>query len=170
MGVIIMCGSWEWSCITSNLSSGRWFSERTRGRNEDDTSSVDVVQAWNTRDISAQMELILHCEALGRSTWWVPVHFKEIWEFFNNSYEHTDLVYQVSLMIKRLVNNTMHEGQSATKFLDGWKVLLDEVLIFKDGNLREVSAHAFVGSSSHYLEGFYYYSGNIPNSITKLGG
>lgn len=53
---------------------------------------------------------------------------RDIWIFFEKCYQHTDLVYQVSL-IKRLVNTNMSEGQAAAKFLDTWQALLDEVLL-----------------------------------------
>ena len=100
-----------------------------RPKEEDDKSNVDALQAWDTRNICAQMKLILHCE--NRQVQMVRTLStpKFIWKIFNNNYEHIDFVYQVSL-IKALVNNTMQEGQSATKFLDGWQALLDEVLIF----------------------------------------
>lgn len=74
------------------------------------------------------MEIILHLgdrqvqmvRTLGTS--------QAIWDFLRTTFEHTDLVYQVTL-IKRLLNMSMDEGQSATKFVDEWQTLLDEVIV-----------------------------------------
>ena len=66
---------------------------------------------WKAQDTSAQMELILHCNDRQVQMVRTLKSAREIWLFFEKSYQHTDLVYQVSL-IKRLVNTYMSEGQS----------------------------------------------------------
>lgn len=53
---------------------------------------------------------------------------KLIWDFFRSTYEHTDLVSQVTL-IKKLINLSMEDGQNVTQFLDEWQGLLDETAV-----------------------------------------
>ena len=74
------------------------------------------------------MELILHCNDRQVQMVRTLKSAREIWLFFEKSYQHTDLVYQVSL-IKRLVNTNMSKDQATAKFLENWQALLDEVLI-----------------------------------------
>lgn len=89
---------------------------------------AEALKEWKMKDISAQTEIIGQCA--DRQVQMVrTLHTAHaIWHFFAQSYEHTDLIYQVSL-IKRLVNSNMSEGQATAKFLDTWQALLDEVLI-----------------------------------------
>ena len=87
-----------------------------------------ALKEWKIKDINAQTELIGHCADRQVQMVRNMSTARAIWNFFAQSYEHTDLIYQVSL-IKRLVNSNMNEGQSTTKFLDSWQALLDEVLI-----------------------------------------
>ncbi|MCO5547043.1 hypothetical protein L7F22_000484 [Adiantum nelumboides] len=87
-----------------------------------------VLAEWTTKDNIAHMEIILHCGDRQVQMVRSLKLAEALWSFFQKTYEHTDLVYQVSL-IKRLVNTNMQEGQSATKFVDAWQALLDEVII-----------------------------------------
>ena len=86
-----------------------------------------VPAEWTTKDNTAHMEIILHCGDRQVQMVRSLKSAEAIWSFFQKTYEHTDLVYQVSL-IKRLMNSSMQEGQSATKFVDTWQALLDEVI------------------------------------------
>ncbi|MCO5584117.1 hypothetical protein L7F22_038040 [Adiantum nelumboides] len=87
-----------------------------------------VAAEWTAKDNTAHMEIILHCGDRQVQMVRSLKSAEAIWSFFQKTYEHTDLVYQVSL-IKRVVNTNMQEGQSATKFVDAWQALLDEVII-----------------------------------------
>ncbi|MCO5581901.1 hypothetical protein L7F22_035790 [Adiantum nelumboides] len=80
-------------------------------------SSVET--EWTVKDNTTHMEIILHCGDRQVQMVRSLTSTQAIWSFFQKTYEHTDLVYQVSL-IKRLVNTNMQEGQSATKFVDAW--------------------------------------------------
>ncbi|MCO5580186.1 hypothetical protein L7F22_034053 [Adiantum nelumboides] len=97
-------------------------------KDEDSTSLDDTYDAWHSKNNSAKMELILHCQDRQVQMVKKLTTANAIWKFFEKNYEHTDLVYQVSL-IKKLVNTTMQEGQSSSKFLETWQILLDEVLV-----------------------------------------
>ncbi|MCO5570496.1 hypothetical protein L7F22_024218 [Adiantum nelumboides] len=97
-------------------------------KDEDSTSLDDTYDAWHSKNNSAKMELILHCQDRQVQMIKKLTTANAIWKFFEKNYEHTDLVYQVSL-IKKLVNTTMQEGQSSSKFLETWQILLDEVLV-----------------------------------------
>lgn len=92
------------------------------------TAKHDAFKAWQAKDINAQMELILHCQDRQVQMVRTLTTAQAIWKHFANSYEHTDLIVQVSL-IKKLVTTNMAERQSSTKFLDDWQVILDGVLI-----------------------------------------
>ena len=92
------------------------------------TGEVDAYKGCQAKDINAQMELIWHCQDRQVQMVRTLTTAQAIWKHFEHSYEHTDLIYQVSL-IKKLVNTNMAEGESSTKFLDAWQVTLDEVLI-----------------------------------------
>lgn len=89
---------------------------------------ADILKSWQTKDINAQTEIIGHYADRQVQMVRSMSSAQAIWNFFQKSYEHTDLIYQVSL-IKRLVNSNMQEGQNTAKFLDTWQALLDEVLI-----------------------------------------
>ncbi|MCO5581894.1 hypothetical protein L7F22_035783 [Adiantum nelumboides] len=116
-----------------------------------------VAAEWTAKDSTAHMEIILHCGdrqvQMIRSLKSAPA----IWSFFQKTYEHTNLVYQVSL-IKRLVNTNMQEGQSATKFVDAWQALLDEVIISGTGHPGDITNHDFVGSLSILLAGIHHHT------------
>ncbi|MCO5559277.1 hypothetical protein L7F22_012873 [Adiantum nelumboides] len=97
-------------------------------KDEDSTSLDDTYDAWHSKNNSAKMELILHCQDRQVQMVKKLTIANAIWKFFEKNYEHTDLVYQVSL-IKKLVNTTMQEGQSSSKFLETWQILLNGVLV-----------------------------------------
>ncbi|MCO5595191.1 hypothetical protein L7F22_049230 [Adiantum nelumboides] len=88
------------------------------------TDAVGLAR-WQQKDLAARMEIIVHLgdchvqlvRALSTSN--------AVWKLLRSSYEHTDLVTQVTLL-KRLVNSTMNEGQSATQFIDDWQKILDD--------------------------------------------
>ncbi|MCO5547147.1 hypothetical protein L7F22_000589 [Adiantum nelumboides] len=65
---------------------------------------------------------------IDKCKWYGLLNQQKLYGLSFRTHEHTDLVYQVSL-IKRMVNTNMQEGQSATKFVDAWQALLDEVII-----------------------------------------
>ncbi|MCO5581900.1 hypothetical protein L7F22_035789 [Adiantum nelumboides] len=83
-----------------------------------------VETEWMAKDNTTHMEIILHCGDRQVQTVWSVTSAQAIWSFFQKTYEHTDLVYQVS-PIKRLMNTNIQEGQSATKFVNAWWALLD---------------------------------------------
>ncbi|MCO5600211.1 hypothetical protein L7F22_054321 [Adiantum nelumboides] len=75
-----------------------------------------VLAEWTTKDNTPHMEIILHCGDRIVQMVQSLKSAEAIWSFFQKTYEHIDLVYQV-ILIKRLVNTNM-QGQSATKFVD----------------------------------------------------
>ncbi|MCO5565027.1 hypothetical protein L7F22_018697 [Adiantum nelumboides] len=89
------------------------------------TTDAAGLARWQQKDLAARMEIIIHLgdrqvqlvRALSTSN--------AVWKLLRSSYEHTDLVTQVTLL-KRLVNSTMNEGQSATQFIDDWQKILDD--------------------------------------------
>ncbi|MCO5581892.1 hypothetical protein L7F22_035781 [Adiantum nelumboides] len=87
-----------------------------------------VETEWMAKDYTTHMEIILHCGDRQVQTVWSVTSAQAIWSFFQKTYEHTDLVYQVSPIL-RLMNTNIQEGQSATKFVNAWWALLDEVII-----------------------------------------
>ncbi|MCO5594467.1 hypothetical protein L7F22_048497 [Adiantum nelumboides] len=75
-------------------------------KDEDLISLDDTYDAWHSKNNSAKMELILHCQDRQVQMVKKLTTATAIWKFFEKNYEHTDLIYQVSL-IKKLVNTTM---------------------------------------------------------------
>ncbi|MCO5560059.1 hypothetical protein L7F22_013665 [Adiantum nelumboides] len=94
-------------------------------KNAPPTTDAEGLACWQQKDLAAQMKIIVHLgdhqvqlvRALSTSN--------AVWKLLRSSYEHTDLITQVTLL-KRLVNSTMNEGQSATQFIDEWQKILDD--------------------------------------------
>lgn len=83
---------------------------------------------WRARDLAAWMEIILH---LGDPQLQMLRTFNtsnQIWPLLRSTYEHTDLISQVTIL-KKLMNLNMVDTQLATPFLDEWITLLDDAAI-----------------------------------------
>ncbi|MCO5569408.1 hypothetical protein L7F22_023120 [Adiantum nelumboides] len=83
---------------------------------------------WTAKDLQAQAELMLH---LGdRQVQMVRrcQSSQEIWNFLHSAYHHEDLITRVTAL-KKLLGSALNEHQDTAKFLDEWRVLLDNALL-----------------------------------------
>ncbi|MCO5594434.1 hypothetical protein L7F22_048464 [Adiantum nelumboides] len=83
---------------------------------------------WNTKDLQAQAELMLHLgdrqvQMVRRCTSSV-----EIWAFLCQTYHHEDLIARVTAL-KKLLGSALTENQDTSKFLDEWRTFLDNALL-----------------------------------------
>ncbi|MCO5586758.1 hypothetical protein L7F22_040700 [Adiantum nelumboides] len=78
---------------------------------------------WQQKDLVARMKIIVHLGDPQVQLVRALSTFNAIWKLLRSSYEHTDLISQVTLL-KRLVNSTMNEGQSTIQFIDDWQKIL----------------------------------------------
>ena len=104
---------------------------------------------WTAKDLQAQTELMFHlgdpqvqmvrrCDTSA-----------EIWKVLRSTYHHEDLITQVA-SLKKLLISSVTENQEITKFLDEWRILLDNALLWGlqlDSNLQAMLLLAALPSS-----------------------
>ena len=104
---------------------------------------------WTAKDLQAQAELMFH---LGDPQVQMVRRCNtsaEIWKVLRSTYHHEDLITQVA-SLKKLLISSVTENQEITKFLDEWRMLLDNALLSGlqlDSNLQAMLLLAALPSS-----------------------
>lgn len=91
------------------------------------TNAADIA-TWQSLDLSARLELITHMEYPQIQLVRPLTTAHEYWERLKASYEHKDVATQISLL-KRLMSTTMSEDQDLPKYVESWRLLMDETTL-----------------------------------------
>ncbi|MCO5591340.1 hypothetical protein L7F22_045322 [Adiantum nelumboides] len=83
---------------------------------------------WTAKDLQAQAELMLHLGDRQKQMVRRCQSSQEIWNFLHSAYHHEDLITRVTAL-KKLLGSALNEHQDTAKFLDEWRVCLNNALL-----------------------------------------
>eukprot|EP00250_Pteridium_aquilinum_P019822 c24589_g1_i1 orf=892-4791(+) len=93
-----------------------------------DPAQAQAVQDWEGRDLTARLELLLHMDDAQKQTVRTKTTAFDIWTQLRDTYEHKNVGSQVH-NLKTLIKLNMNESEDVEKFIQGWRVQLDNVII-----------------------------------------
>ncbi|KAI5076031.1 hypothetical protein GOP47_0008096 [Adiantum capillus-veneris] len=91
-------------------------------------TNANAVRDWKDKDSSARLELLLHMDDAQKQAVRTLIIANATWVQLRDTYEHTDVSTQVG-NLKLLVNQTMSDDQDVEKFIQTWRLAMDDVTL-----------------------------------------